>query len=93
MTISDPDLHLPHPWRVYPQVPVLVSEHKQLLASMNEHRQVPVSINEHKPVKMSAGEHEQAHILIPMLHADESCDGSLCADHQRRYGHSHCYLA
>ena len=54
MTISDP---YPHPWRVYLRVPVLVSEHEQVLASMNERKQVPVRINEHKQVKMSAGEH------------------------------------
>ena len=35
-TISDPH---PHPWRIYPRVPVLVSEHEQLLASMNERKQ------------------------------------------------------
>jgi len=43
MTISDPYLH---PWRVYPWVPVVVSEHKEMPASMNERKQVPVSINE-----------------------------------------------
>jgi len=50
-----------HLWRVYLWVPMLVSEHKQLLASMNEHnlKQVPVSINEHKWVKVSASEYEQ----------------------------------
>ena len=44
----------------YPRVPVLASEHEQMLASMSECKQVPVSINEHKHVEMSAGEHEQA---------------------------------
>ena len=47
-------------WRVYPWVPVPISEHKQVPASVNERKQVPVRINEHKRVEMSASEHGKA---------------------------------